>query len=107
MSKTELFDHILHIVAEETELPAVRILSRKRDAETVDARHLLVYFLSDTGFTSSYIAKRIGVTERTIQQIQTNFHERRSIQKLFRRNYENITKKLRSSSEVTLSVSDS
>lgn len=98
MSKTELFDHILSIVAEETELPAVRILSRKRDAETVDARYLLVYFLSDTGFTPSYIAERIGFTERAVTYIQTNFEERRSVQKILIINYENIRRKLRNNS---------
>lgn len=100
MSKTELFDHILHLVAEETELPAGRILSKRRDTETVDARYLLVHFLSDTGFSPSYIAQRIGFTERAVQKIQTHFDERLSFQKLLRINFEHITNKLRTTSEL-------
>lgn len=98
MTKTELFDYILQVVAEETEIPDTRILSKKRDSETVDARYLLVYFLTGIGFTPSYIAHQLGFTERAITKIVTNFDTRFSVQKMLRINYEHIKNKLRTKS---------
>lgn len=95
MSRSELFENILRMVSEETEIPSSQIVSRRKDSETVDARYLLVHFLSDTGFSPSYIAEKIGVTERTVTNIKTNFEIRCSVQKLLRMNCENLTKRIR------------
>lgn len=45
MSRSELFENILRMVSEETEMPSSQIVSRRKDSETVDARYLLVHFL--------------------------------------------------------------
>lgn len=92
MSKSDMFNQILRLVADETEVPPVRILSGKKDAETVDARYLLVHFLLEAGFTPAYISEKAGVSERTVSNIQTNFETRRCVQKMFRIQAENIRK---------------
>lgn len=98
MSKSEIFNLILRIVSDETEIPGQQILSGRKDMETVDARYLLVHFLSYVGFTPSYISSRISITERTVTNILTNFEIRMSTQKMLRIQCENIRKVLRNSS---------
>ena len=95
MNKVNIFNTVLRIVAEETEISPGRILSGRKDSETVDARYLLVYFLHHIGFTPPYIAEKIGKTERTVTYIQTNFDQRFSTQKMFRIQCENIRKRIR------------
>ena len=92
MSKSDIFNDILRKVSEETEISCPQILSRRKDMETVDARYLLVHFLSETGFSSSYIAAKIGVRERTVTHILTNFDVRLSTQKMLRIQCENMRK---------------
>lgn len=92
MSKSDIFNDILRKVSEETEISCPQILSRRKDMETVDARYLLVHFLSETGFSPSYIAAKIGVRERTVTHILTNFDVRLSTQKMLRIQCENMRK---------------
>lgn len=40
MCKSEIFAETINLVAQETEIPASRILSSDKDTETVDARYL-------------------------------------------------------------------
>lgn len=94
MSKTDIFNAILRLVSEETELPCPQILSGRKDMETVDARYLLVHFLAETGLPPSYIASKIGMTERTVTNILTNFELRVATQKMLRIYSENIQKRL-------------
>jgi hypothetical protein len=94
MSKTDIFNTILRMVSEETEIPCTQILSRHKDMETVDARYLLVHFLSETGFTPSYIASKVHITERTVTYIHTNFELRVATQKMLRIYFENLRKRL-------------
>ena len=94
MSKCELFDAILRLVSCETEVPAEHILSGKKDTETVDARYLLVHFLIESGFTPSYIASKIGATQRTVCYIHTNFEIRYNMQKMLRIQTESIRKQM-------------
>lgn len=92
--KSEIFNTILRMVSEETEIPSAQILSGRKDTETVDARYLLVHFLFQSGLNPSYIAARIGKTERAVNQIHTNFDQRLSTQKIFRISCERIRKRL-------------
>lgn len=50
MCKSELYRQILGTVSQETEISEERILSKAKNAEIVDARYLLVYFLWRQGF---------------------------------------------------------
>ena len=49
MCKTELFSHILDVVAAETELSRDAIFSKNKSREIVDARYILVYYLTPQG----------------------------------------------------------
>lgn len=89
-----MFEHVLRLVSEETEIPSGQIVSRRRDTDTVDARYLLVYFLFQVGLSTAFIARRMGVTQRTVTFIHSNFSDRVSMQKFMRINCENIRKRL-------------
>ena len=92
MCKSEIFAEILQAVSQETEIPPEQILSSRKDEETVDARYLLVYFLSRNGFCSSRIAFFIHKDIRTVNLIITHFSERKASRKYFGIMQENIKK---------------
>lgn len=94
MCKSEIFAEILQAVSQETEISPEQILSPKKDEETVDARYLLVYFLSRNGFCSSRIASCIHKDIRTVNLILTCFEERKEHRKYFGILLENIRKQL-------------
>lgn len=98
MSKSEIFNTILRMVSEETEIPSAQILSGRKDTETVDARYLLVHFLFQSGLNPSYIAARIGKTERAVNQIHTNLPDSYQFRPAFQHT-ENIQNKLRKNQE--------
>lgn len=96
MSKSEIFNTILRMVSEETEIPSAQILSGRKDTETVDARYLLVHFLFQSGLNPSYIAARIGKTERAVQpdsyQFRPASQHTENIQNKLRKNQEEVRK---------------
>lgn len=94
MCKSRIFAEVLNVVASETEVPAEQILSCKKDEETVDARYLLVYFLSLEGFTQVQISRLIGKDVRTVNNILNGFDMRRMNRKMFGINLENVRKQL-------------
>lgn len=94
MSKSEIFAETLNLVSKETEILVERILSSCKDAETVDARHLLVRLLADRGMYPAQIAVCIHKTERTVNYMITNFQCRAETRKMLRINWENIKKML-------------
>lgn len=55
MCKADIFNEIIQIVSRETEIAPKVILSGSKEAEVVDARYLLVYFLFKEGFYPSQI----------------------------------------------------
>lgn len=56
MCKADIFNEIIQVVSRETEIAPKVILSGSKEAEVVDARYLLVYFLFKEGFYPSQIA---------------------------------------------------
>ncbi len=68
MCKTELFSHILDVVAAETELSRDAIFSKNKSREIVDARYILVYYLHTVaGFDISYISDRMKMTPQGVR----------------------------------------
>lgn len=94
MCKSRIFNEILQIVSEETEVPSDCILSNKKDEDTVDARYILVYFLSKNGISHASIAKFINKDIRTVNNIITGFEARMRSRKMFGINLEQIKKSL-------------
>ncbi|MCH5332051.1 MAG: hypothetical protein J1E33_06580 [Alistipes sp.] len=77
MCKSELFNSILQVVEQETEIADV-LHNKSRTLEVVDARYLLVYFLRNyAGYNNGYIAERMNMTNQGINKILRNFDTRR------------------------------
>jgi len=94
MCKTEIFAEILDVVSNETEIPTSVILSPCKNADVVDARHIMVYLLSRYGFYPSSIASFMHITKRAVNAILTKFHDREKNGKILRINLENARKLL-------------
>lgn len=77
MCKSELYRQILGTVSQETEIPEERILSKAKNAEIVDARYLLVYFLWRHGFHAPVISSLMNFSRRPIEKMISQFDIRR------------------------------
>lgn len=75
MKKSEIFRHVLSIVASETELAEDVILdSRNKTTEVVDARCMLVHVLvSECGFYYGETARLMGVTRQCVSRLLIRF----------------------------------
>lgn len=90
MNNAELFDNLLNVICEQTQLSRQEILSHCKSTQIVDARYILVKMLYDSGFYPSVIASFIHQTERSVTKIMTNFDNRKEKFKMLRINYEQI-----------------
>lgn len=103
MSKSrEILTGVLEIVSYETEIPVDRIMSRRSDLETVDARWICVKLLNRFGYYPSRIADMMKITARYVQYILSDFEDRLSVSEMMRINYEHCAKRLRNSSETDI-----
>lgn len=104
MSKSrEILTRVVEIVAYETDIPSERIMSRRSDMETVDARWICVKLLNILGYYPSRIAELMHITPRYVQYILSDFEDRLSVCGMMRINYEHCAKRLRSGSETDIS----
>lgn len=69
MCKSELYRQILGTVSQETEISEERILSKAKNAEIVDARYLLVYFLWRQGFHAPVISSLMNFSRMLLVRI--------------------------------------
>lgn len=76
MCKSEIFAKILHEVSEAMEVPEFDIISGCRNAEVVDARYILVYFLHKKGFYASTIAPFLNCRKRSVNHMISEFDSR-------------------------------
>ena len=68
--KSVIFENTLKRVSDITEIPSSQILaSGIKDADVVDARHLLVYALKVRGFYPRTIARMTGISHSTVNRI--------------------------------------
>ena len=70
MCKSELYRQILNTVSQETEISCNELLSTSRRAEVVDARCVLVYFLSEQGLNTAEIASRINRSQQAVRRLK-------------------------------------
>lgn len=94
MCKSEIFATIMKVVSTETEVSESLILSDCKSTDTVDARYLLVYFLSQSGLYLPSIASYIHKTNRSVNYILANFENRLKQGKIMRVYMEKIKKSL-------------
>lgn len=76
MIKSEIFASVLKDVCEVPEIPEQKILSKSKEEEIVDARHLLVVTLAKSGYYPRMIAERLHITGRAVRYMMSAFHTR-------------------------------
>lgn len=69
MCKSDIFQHLLRLTAEETETSAERITGFYGDMESTDARYILVTILYERGFYPSQIAALLNRKPRGIRSL--------------------------------------
>lgn len=95
MKKLELFNKILAIVEEETEVSREDILSGSKKEEVVDARALFIFVLHMMGFYPVQISSLSGICSRCINPFISKFNDRKDERRILRINYESVVKQLR------------
>lgn len=91
MSQTrELFERVLDVVSDVTEIDKTIILSKSKASEVVDARYIAIEILTKSGVYKNKIASIFGCTMRNVQHIISNFDARIAYNKPMRNNYERI-----------------
>ena len=78
MGKQEIYNKVLSLIEEETEVSRDLILSGNKQEEVVDARALLVYTLYEIGFYPPQISTLTGICGRCINPFILNFGERKN-----------------------------
>jgi chromosomal replication initiation ATPase DnaA len=87
-------EKIINAVADATDLRPCQILCRRRFKETIDARWIAVYLLSEKGYYSTRIAEWMGMTTRNVNLILSSISLRLSTEKKLRSNLESAKKYL-------------
>ena len=77
MCKTQLFNTVLQLVSEETEVPECLILSHSRSVEIVDARSILVNILAERGIYPVQIADYLHHTPASVRNLITGYNSRK------------------------------
>ena len=80
MCKKELFEKIIEIVSEITEVSREEILSRSRRADVTDARYLVLYILYTHGVRIYKIAELSGIPCRSVYYAINSFSMRSDIE---------------------------
>ena len=78
MCKTKLLEHIIVLVAQETELSTSVILSKSRRPEIFDARYIAVAIMLKKGIRVNRVAEFMSMTERSIYHVSERFDERKT-----------------------------
>jgi hypothetical protein len=90
----EFADSVIELVSGELEITRDNILSRSRNAETVDARHMAVRLLHAHGVYPSRIAEIFHLSPRNIHYVITSFDARIQTNRKLRNIYAKIAKQL-------------
>lgn len=95
MNVAEYCSRVTEIVLELTDVREDDLRSRRKTAEVVDARWLIVRLARDAGYYPSQIARELGLTTRWVQFIVSYFDTRLQYgEPSLRINYELATKLL-------------
>jgi len=94
MCKSEIFAEILKLVGKETEVSTELILSPSKVTEVVDARSIVVFFLTEYGLYPEQIAALLHKTSASIRYLISNFDRRKDSNKMIAIYLQNIRKSL-------------
>ena len=70
-------DHIIEHVAQDTGVTKNLLMSRRRNQFIVDAKQIVVFALSELGFTQKFIAKQLNYADHSTVNHLFNSHENR------------------------------
>lgn len=76
MTKRQLFERILALVSQETEVPEAMILSPSKIMYVVDARSILIQILTEQGLYPVQIAELLYITASAVRNLISRFHTR-------------------------------
>lgn len=94
MCKSEIFAKILNLVGKETEVSTELILSSTKVTEVVDARSIVVFFLTEYGLYPEQIAALLHKTSASIRYLISTFESRKNTNKIIAIYLQNIRKSL-------------
>ena len=94
MGKQEIFNKVLSLVEEETEVSRDLILSGNKQEEVVDARALLIFTLYEQGLYPAQIGCLTKICPRCINPFILNFRGRKESRRMLGVYYERVKKKL-------------
>ncbi len=106
MKKRDLFESILSLVEEETELSRTIILSASRQEEVVDARALLINLLSEQGLYNTQIASLIRRDVSWIRKTIADFPARINNSHMLSIIYSKIKAEIAQNSSVKQAIKD-
>lgn len=92
MSIDDFFYQKLDKIAEVSGVGKTQILSKSKESDVVDARHILIKVLSDCGLSAKNIARSLNMSSRNVQYALLYFDDRIKYSKWARRTYEIIAK---------------
>lgn len=99
----KILSDVIETVSIETDVPVESIMSKCRESEVVDARHICIKLLHKEGIYISRIAKLLRMTPRNVQYVIANFDDRITFNRIMRNNYERVKKRLGNVREITTS----
>ena len=76
MCKSEIFNRVLDVVSQQTEVSREQILSRSKSMEVVDARCILFRLLQEQGLYPGQIATQARKTPAAIRDLLSHFEDR-------------------------------
>lgn len=76
MTPTQVFQKYLSIVSKESGIPEEKIVSKCREADVMDVRHILFHLLHIYSLYPAQIAREAGVSERRVRDILIGFDNR-------------------------------
>lgn len=98
---TELSDLIINLVSQYFGIDRDVINASNKQAEIVDARHVVIYLLFRQGFYPKQIANILSLSPRAICHAITSFPRRLESNKMLKNIYMAIEKELRKKIEVS------
>lgn len=90
MCKSEIFNRVLDVVSQQTEVSREQILSRSKSMEVVDARCILFRLLQEQGLYPGQIATQARKTPAAIRYLLSHFEDRVKSNKMVKIYLQNI-----------------
>lgn len=85
MKKSEIFEKVLLVVSEQTEVSEERILSTERTNEVADARCIAIFFWKKYGLDTAYLMQQMNRQHHnSVQHLYNQYADRQQSNRYFR-----------------------